>query len=98
MIAINYEDYGIAASEKETVTTADVTRKPASIALNLQQVGQKFGDLTVLENLNLTIEPGSFVAIVGLVVVAKVPCCGLFLAWINPLRAKSFMTGKCIAC
>ena len=65
MIAINYEDYGIAASEKETLTTADVTGKPASIALDLQQVGKKFGDLTVLENLNLTIKPGSFVAIVG---------------------------------
>lgn len=47
-----------------TRTTEDFT-STSSITLKLEQVSKQFGNLTVLENLNLVIEPGTFVAIVG---------------------------------
>ncbi|MGZ5077896.1 MAG: ATP-binding cassette domain-containing protein [Methylobacter sp.] len=37
----------------------------SNLSLKLEHVSKKFGDLTVLENLNLDIQPGTFVAIVG---------------------------------
>jgi sulfonate transport system ATP-binding protein len=64
MFAINYENYAVAPKATVKATKIDVS-KLAGIALDLQQVGKRFGEITVLENLNLTIEPGSFVAIVG---------------------------------
>lgn len=45
--------------------TKENLKSPANLALKLEQVNKKFGDLTVLENLNLEIHPGTFVAIVG---------------------------------
>ncbi|HEY8096360.1 MAG TPA: ATP-binding cassette domain-containing protein [Methylobacter sp.] len=45
---------------KETVSP------PASgIAIQVERLSKSFGDINVLENLNLSIKPGSFVAIVG---------------------------------
>jgi len=47
------------------VTTQAFLKTSSNLALKLEQVSKNFGDLTVLENLNLDIQPGSFVAIVG---------------------------------
>jgi len=47
------------------VATQAFLKTPSNLALKLESVSKQFGDLTVLENLNLEIEPGSFVAIVG---------------------------------
>jgi sulfonate transport system ATP-binding protein len=50
----------------KTIPTMKANSKnESSLTLKLQQVSKKFGELTVLENLNLEIEPGTFVAIVG---------------------------------
>lgn len=40
-------------------------KTPSNLALKLESVSKQFGNLSVLENLNLEIKPGSFVAIVG---------------------------------
>lgn len=47
------------------MATQAFVKTSSNLALTLEQVSKKFGDLTVLENLNLDIRPGSFVAIVG---------------------------------
>lgn len=47
------------------MTTQAFLKTSSNLALKLEQVSKNFGDLTVLENLNLDIQPGSFVAIVG---------------------------------
>ncbi|MGZ8174870.1 MULTISPECIES: ATP-binding cassette domain-containing protein [Methylobacter] len=47
------------------MTTQTFLKTSSNLALKLEQVSKNFGDLTVLENLNLDIQPGSFVAIVG---------------------------------
>lgn len=46
------------------VAKANLT-STSSLTLRLQDVSKRFGELTVLEDLNLEIEPGTFVAIVG---------------------------------
>lgn len=47
------------------MATQAISKNSSNLALKLEQVGKKFGDLAVLEDLNLDIEPGTFVAIVG---------------------------------
>jgi len=47
------------------VETKTNLKSPSNLALKIEQVSKKFGNLTVLENLNLEIQPGTFVAIVG---------------------------------
>jgi sulfonate transport system ATP-binding protein len=47
------------------VATQTNLKTSSNLALKLEHVSKKFGDLTVLEELNLDIQPGTFVAIVG---------------------------------
>jgi len=47
------------------VATQANLKTSSNRSLKLEHVSKKFGDLTVLENLNLDIQPGTFVAIVG---------------------------------
>lgn len=58
-------DVFTASAEECPAATRSSAKTTPNLAVKLQHVGKNFGDLTVLENLNLDIQPGSFVAIVG---------------------------------
>lgn len=53
------------AKSKLKVATETPSTTATGIAIQVDNLSKSFGDIKVLENLNLSIKPGSFVAIVG---------------------------------
>lgn len=79
----------IIAADKMT----DPTTVPG-IAIKLENLSKHFGDLQVLENLDLSIEPGSFVAIVGRSGCGKSTLLRLISGLEQPNKGTVFYDGK----
>jgi sulfonate transport system ATP-binding protein len=56
---------GAAARLQEAVALPRTAAAPAGLPIRLQGVSKRFGDRVVLDRVDLTIEPGEFVAVVG---------------------------------
>ncbi|MBE0435093.1 MAG: ATP-binding cassette domain-containing protein [Methylomicrobium sp.] len=75
------------------VKTAHPSTVPG-IAIKLENLSKHFGDLQVLENLDLSIEPGSFVAIVGRSGCGKSTLLRLISGLEQPNKGTVFYDGK----
>ena len=64
---------------------------PARLAqgtpVTLESIGKGYGNRTVLDNIQLHISAGQFVAVVGRSGCGKAPCCACWPAWNRPAAA-----------
>jgi len=81
------------AKDHPMVAKANLT-STSSLTLRLQDVSKRFGELTVLEDLNLEIEPGTFVAIVGRSGCGKSTLLRLISGLDQPDQGAVFYDGK----
>lgn len=65
---------------------------PARLAqgtpVTLESIGKGYGNRTVLDNIQLRISAGQFVAVVGAAAAARAPCFACWPAWNNPAAAR----------
>ncbi|MDD1605160.1 MAG: ATP-binding cassette domain-containing protein [Methylococcaceae bacterium] len=78
----------------ENYSLAIHSTENSALTLKLEQVSKKFGELTVLENLNLAIESGTFVAIVGRSGCGKSTLLRLISGLDQPDQGDVFYDGK----
>lgn len=63
------------------------TRIPQGTPVTLESIAKRYGNRTVLDNLQLRISAGQFVAVVGRSGCGKVPCCVCWPGWKTPAAA-----------
>ena len=50
--------------------------------------------VSVLKGVDLTVEQGQFVAVIGAPEAARARCCTCWAAWIDPTKERSVLTGR----
>ncbi len=80
-------------SKVAAIKTTHLATAPG-IAIKIEKLGKHFGDIQVLENLDLSIEPGSFVAIVGRSGCGKSTLLRLISGLEQPNKGTVFYDGK----
>ena len=63
-------------------------------AIQLKNVTKKFGDQMVIDDLNLSIEDGSFTVLVGPSGCGKSTTASLLMRFCDPLSGKIYIEGK----
>lgn len=65
-----------------------------AVALELRQVSVRAGGMTILEDIDLTIEAGSHVAVLGLSGAGKSSLVGTLLGWYRPAHGEALADGQ----
>ena len=88
------EDVDDAKPEIDGLATANRPASKTGIAIKMEQVSVQAAGQLILSDIDLTIEPGSHVAVVGASGAGKSSLVGLLLGWHRPAAGQVIVDGK----
>lgn len=92
--ALEEEEVPAPAPEPAGATPAPGTAPPAGVAVTFHGVSVRAAGHTILQELDLTLEPGSHVAVVGSSGAGKSSFVGLLLGWHRPATGQVLVDGR----
>lgn len=83
-----------APTEEPAAADAPAARSPAGVSIIFEGVGVRVGGRMVLEGIDVAIEPGTHVAIIGWSGAGKSTLLGLLLGWHRPASGRLLVDGE----